>query len=447
MSSAVSADGAHLSRASRAAATSVAAAFGSFSIRDRRAVSACRQATQCGSVLPASASSASVRRARKAVASSRALAVSSSQRMAERSTGAVRAGWRATHPSVHASTDPSGPDLPVTRQLPPVGAPGPTRPHYPRRMPGMPPRTSPTRFAYLGPEGTFAEAALISALASSEGARYPQPSVPAALAAVRSGEADAALVPLENSVEGSVPATMDGLADGDPLVITREVFLDVQFVLAVRPGTSLADVGSVASHPHALAQTTGRLTELLPSLTPLPVGSTAGAAEAVAAGKYDAAVCAPIAASNYGLTALVDDLADRPGAVTRFVLVSPPGVPTEPTGNDKTSLVAVVGDRTGALLELLSEFAVRGISLTRIESRPTRERLGVYSFSLDCEGHIADARVGEALAALHRVCDDVRFLGSYPRADGRDNKPVLPVADDAAFAEAAAWLQHIRAGG
>jgi prephenate dehydratase len=310
----------------------------------------------------------------------------------------------------------------------------------------MPPRTSPTRFAYLGPEGTFAEAALISAVASSEGARYPQPSVPAALAAVRSGEADAALVPLENSVEGSVPATMDGLADGDPLVITREVFLDVQFVLAVRPGTSLSEVRSVASHPHALAQTTGRLTELLPGLSPLPVGSTAGAAEAVAAGKYDAAVCAPIAAERYGLAALVEDLADRPGAVTRFVLVTPPGSLPAPTGNDKTSLVVVVEDRTGALLDVLREFAVRDISLTRIESRPTRERKWVYSFSLDCEGHIADGRVGEALAALHRVCEDVRFLGSYARADGRENRPVPPVADDAAFAEAAAWLENIRTG-
>ena len=129
------------------------------------------------------------------------------------------------------------------------------------------------------------------------------------------------------------------------------------------------------------------------------------------------------------------------------MLVAPPGQPAPPTGNDKTSLVAVVGDRTGALLELLSEFAVRGISLTRIESRPTRERLGVYSFSLDCEGHIADRRVGEAMAALHRVCDDVRFLGSYPRADGRENKPVPPSAGDAAFVEAAAWLEGIRAGG
>jgi prephenate dehydratase len=316
-------------------------------------------------------------------------------------------------------------------------------------MPGTPSSSPPTRFAYLGPEGTFAESALRSAVASSEGGSavlVPQPSVAAALAAVRSGDADAALVPLENSVEGSVPATMDGLADGEPVVIVREVFLDVAFVLAARPGTALAQVRSVASHPHALAQTAGRLAELLPDVVPLPVSSTAGAAEAVAEGRFDAAVCAAIAAERYGLEPLADDVADHAGAVTRFVLVARPGPVTPPTGNDKTSLVAVVGDRTGALLELLSEFAVRGISLTRIESRPTRERLGVYSFSLDCEGHIADRRVGEALAALHRVCDDVRFLGSYPRADGRENKPVPDSAGDAAFDRAATWLETIRTG-
>jgi prephenate dehydratase len=308
------------------------------------------------------------------------------------------------------------------------------------------PETPPTRFAYLGPEGTFAEAALISAVASSEGARFPQPSVAAALAAVRSGEADAALVPLENSVEGSVPATMDGLADGAPLVITREVFLPVTMTLVSRPGVALADVRSVASHPHALAQSSRWLEANLPGIRPLPSTSTAAAAAAVAAGEFDAAVCAPIAAERYGLATLVGDISDHAGAVTRFVLVAPPGQLPLPTGNDKTSLVAVVGDRTGALLELLSEFAVRGISLTRIESRPTRQRLGVYSFSLDCEGHIADRRVGEALAALHRVCDDVRFLGSYPRADGRDNKPVPAVAGDEAFAEAETWLDAIRSG-
>ncbi|HEY4630586.1 MAG TPA: prephenate dehydratase, partial [Blastococcus sp.] len=233
-------------------------------------------------------------------------------------------------------------------------------------MPGTPP----TRFAYLGPEGTFAESALSSAVASSEGAPYPQPSVAAALAAVRSGDADGALVPMENSVEGSVPATMDGLADGDPLVITREVFLTVSLTLAVRPGTALSDVQSVASHPHALAQSAGWLASTLPGVTPLPARSTAAAAAAVAAGEFDAAVCAPIAAERYGLERLVEDVADHEGAVTRFVLVARPGVLPSRTGNDKTSLVAVVGDRTGALLELLSEFAVRGISLTRIESRP-----------------------------------------------------------------------------
>jgi prephenate dehydratase len=305
----------------------------------------------------------------------------------------------------------------------------------------------PTRFAYLGPEGTFAEAALRTAVASSEGARSPFPSVAAALGAVRTGDVDAALVPLENSVEGSVPATMDGLVDGDPLVITREVFMQVALTLAVRPGTALADVRSVASHPHALAQSAGWLAANLPDVPPLPTTSTAAAAAAVAAGEQDAAVCAPIAAERYGLERLVEDVADHAGAVTRFVLVTRPGALPEPTGNDKTSLVAVVGDRTGALLELLSEFAVRGISLTRIESRPTRQRLGLYSFSLDCEGHIADARVGEALAALHRVCDDVRFLGSYARADGRDNKPVPPTAADPAFADAQTWLDRVRSGG
>lgn len=308
----------------------------------------------------------------------------------------------------------------------------------------MRPRTGPTRFAYLGPEGTFAEAALRTAVASSEGVRYPQPSVPAALAAVRTGDADAALVPIENSVEGSVPATMDGLADGEPLVISREVFLDVTFVLAVRPGTELPGVRSVASHPHALAQTAGRLAELLPGVVPLPVSSTAGAAEAVAAGQYDAAVCAPIAAERYGLAPLVADLADTPGAVTRFVMVEPAGALPAPSGNDKTSLVVVVEDRTGALLDVLREFAVRDISLVRIESRPIRDRKWVYSFSLDCEGHIADRRVGEALAALHRVCEDVRFLGSYPRADGRENRPVPAMAADPAFAEAEEWLARIR---
>ena len=129
-----------------------------------------------------------------------------------------------------------------------------------------------------------------------------------------------------------------------------------------------------------------------------------------------------------------------------LVLVQRPGSLPARTGADKTTVTAVVHDRTGALLDLLAQFAVRGISLTRIESRPTRERLGVYSFSIDCEGHVADARVGDALAALHRLCADVRFLGSYPRADDQEGKPVDVQVGDDAFAGAQAWLTGVREG-
>ncbi|HEV2887673.1 MAG TPA: ACT domain-containing protein, partial [Jatrophihabitans sp.] len=134
-------------------------------------------------------------------------------------------------------------------------------------------------------------------------------------------------------------------------------------------------------------------------------------------------------------------------AVTRFVLLSRPGPPPERTGNDRTTLVAFIrSDRAGALLEVLTEFAVRGVNLTRIESRPTKGRLGQYCFSIDCEGHVGDARVGDALAALRRVCADVRYLGSYPRLDGR-NGTIVTGRADADFDDAAGWLDRIRGTG
>ncbi len=302
----------------------------------------------------------------------------------------------------------------------------------------------PTRFAYLGPEGTFTEAALRRLGAPSEGDALPVSSVSAALAAVRAGEVDAAVVPMENSVEGSVSPTIDGLAAGEPVVITREVFLEVDFVLGVRPGTTLAQVTSVASHPHALAQTREWVTEHLPQAAVVVAASTAEAARLVSLGDGDAAVCPALAASRYGLEIAAEQLADAPGAVTRFVQVERPGRLPAPTGADKTTMTCVVADRTGALLELLSELAVRGISLTRLDSRPRRERLGVYSFSLDVEGHVADRRVGDALVALHRSCEEVRFLGSYPRADGREGKPVLTSAEDGSYTDADLWLAAVR---
>jgi prephenate dehydratase len=174
-------------------------------------------------------------------------------------------------------------------------------------------------------------------------------------------------------------------------------------------------------------------------------GSTAGAAVAVAEGTYDAAVAAPIAGVHAGLEPLATDIADNPGAVTRFVLLTRPAPPPPRTGSDRTSLVAFIrDDHTGALLEVLTEFAVRGVNLTRIESRPTGGQLGRYCFSIDCEGHVADARVGDALAALHRVCADVRYLGSYPRGGPAVASAPLPGRDDAAFATARAWLDSLR---
>jgi len=313
-------------------------------------------------------------------------------------------------------------------------------------MPGVPP----TRFAFLGPEGTFAEIGLRSLPATggpAESAGQALPSVSEVLDAVRRGEADAGLVPLENSIEGSVAVTLDELATGEPLVIVREVFVPVTLPLLVRPGSSPEDIRTFASHPHAYAQVREQLKSILPNVEVIATTSTAVAAEGVAQGKYDSAVASPIAATRYRLAVVREDICDHQGAVTRFVLVSRPGPPPPATGADKTSVAAFIeDDHTGALLEVLTEFAIRGISLTRIESRPTKERLGVYFFSLDCEGHVFDDRVGEALSALRRLCSEVRFLGSYPRADGRDPKPVPERANDASFSDAAAWLARLREG-
>lgn len=268
---------------------------------------------------------------------------------------------------------------------------------------------------YLGPPGTFCEAALRSLHLADEAVPYV--SVADALDAVRRGEASAAMVPFENSVEGSVSTTLDELATGSPLCLTAEVLLPVTFALLVRPGATLTDVRVVATHPHAEAQCRGWLRTHLPHAVVHAAASTADGAVLVASGAADAAVASPFAAEQYGLVTLAGDIGDRRDAVTRFVLAGPPHQPAPPTGADRTTLVAYIADdHPGALLELLTEFADRGVNLTRIESRPTGAGLGRYCFSIDCEGHVADAPVAEALAALQAVCADVRFLGSYPRA-------------------------------
>ena len=303
-----------------------------------------------------------------------------------------------------------------------------------------------TRIAYLGPRGSFAEAALRSLVDATTHELVPAVSVQAALDAGRAGSVDRALVPIENSVEGSVSITLDELAVGDRLVIVDEVAIPVRFDLMVRPGMTLAQVGRVATHPHAQAQVRGWLATNLPDAAVIPAMSTAAAAAALLEepAPFDAAVAQTIAADIYGLEIIASDIQDTDEASTRFVLVQRPGVHPLPTGADKTTLSLFMRhDEPGALLAILTEFSVRGVNLTRIESRPTRKALGDYFFSVDIEGHVDDARVAEALMGLHRICMDVRFLGSYPRDDGK--MPMLRNGvTDADFTEARQWLDTLK---
>ncbi|WP_405726443.1 prephenate dehydratase [Streptomyces sp. NBC_01537] len=299
-----------------------------------------------------------------------------------------------------------------------------------------------SRYTYLGPEGTFTEAALRTLPEAATRELVPMVSVPAALDAVRNGEAAAALVPIENSVEGGVTATLDELATGAPLAIYREVLLPIAFALLVRPGTKLADVKTVTGHPVAQPQVRKWLAAKLPDAVWESAASNADGARLVQEGRFDGAFAGEFAAATYGLDPLVTAIHDAANAQTRFVLVGRPARPAAPTGADKTSAVFWLGDdHPGALLELLQEFAVRGVNLVRIESRPTGEGIGQYCFSIDAEGHITDRRVGEALMGLKRICPKVRFLGSYPRADEVPPK-LRRGTTDAEFTQAADWLSR-----
>jgi prephenate dehydratase len=312
--------------------------------------------------------------------------------------------------------------------------------------------------AFLGPLGTFCEQALRtlveapgSALAGSR--LRPAASTTAALDLLRAGEVGLACVPIESSVEGAVPATMDGLVEAPSVVVVREILLPVRFAVLVRPGTTHDDVRTVASHPHGEAQTRRWLAAHLPAAEVRMTPSTAAAAAAVADGQVDAAVCAPVAAGHYGLEVLADGVHDSGDAVTRFVVAAPAGVRLPaPTGSDRTSIAATTVNEPGALLAILTEFAIRGVDLTRIESRPSKERLGTYWFFLDGAGHVAEQAMGEALAALHRRCTELRFLGSYPRATvpPGSTAPSPPVAPPVAgqgtadYDAAAGWLNALR---
>jgi prephenate dehydratase len=274
-----------------------------------------------------------------------------------------------------------------------------------------------TKYAYLGPAGTFTEAALLQ-ITNQDDLLTPYANVTAALDAVRSGECAKALVPIENSVEGVVARTLDELAMGKPLVITAETTLPVSFAFMSLPTTEKANIKSIATHPHAESQCRTFIAKNFPQAEVIETASTAAAAQGLAAGKYDAAIASPVAAKNYGLKIIAEDIGDNENATTRFVLVEIPGKQPKATGTDRTSLAVFIAiDHAGALLEILTEFAKHDVNLSFIQSRPTGRELGHYHFIIDAQGHIDDPAVAAAVTGLRSICEDIRFLGSYPRAN------------------------------
>lgn len=304
------------------------------------------------------------------------------------------------------------------------------------------------RIAYLGPEGTFTEAALVQLVAaglvpglcSDDLTLLPLDSTPAALEAVRSGDADYACVPIENSIDGSVTPTLDSLALGPPVQLFAETTLDIAFSIAVAPGLAVDDVRTLAAFPVAAAQVRRWIAAQLPDVELRPAYSNADAAQQVADGVVDAGVTSELAANRRNLAVLAHGVIDEANARTRFVLAGPPAPPPTRTGTDRTSVVLRLDNVPGALVAALTEFGMRGIDLTRIESRPTRTELGTYVFFVDCVGHIDDGPVAEALTALHRRCPEVRYLGSWPATAPTAGPP--PTPSD----EAAVWLARLRAG-
>ncbi|MEV8252412.1 prephenate dehydratase [Rhodoglobus sp. NPDC076762] len=299
-------------------------------------------------------------------------------------------------------------------------------------------------YSYLGPAGTFTEAAL-KQVPEAVGARWKSVNnVGEALDDVTSGRSIAAMIAIENSVEGGVSATQDALANVPNLRIMGEYLVPVNFVLVARPGTALADVRVVNAHPVAYAQTRRWLDESLPSHAHMPASSNvAAAATLLEAELADAAVAPPGITEHYELDVLATEIGNNQNAVTRFVLVSAVAPLPQPTGADKTSLIVELpDDKPGRLLDMLEQFATRGVNLSLIESRPIGDELGRYRFVIDLEGHILDERVADALLGLKRFSPKVIFLGSYPRAD-KLATTVTPRYGNDVFVEARDWLRAI----
>ncbi|MGE5380639.1 MAG: prephenate dehydratase [Methylocystaceae bacterium] len=266
--------------------------------------------------------------------------------------------------------------------------------------------------AYLGPLGSFCG----EAAAQLDAARLvPTSSISAVFESVAQGRAEAGVVPAENSWEGAVHQTMDLLAASDTLVIAAELILPVQHQLLARPGRQPGELTRVFSHNQALSQCEAYLSEFCPDAERVEVTSTAqGASMAAAADECWGALASIGAAREYGLEIIAANVCTMPNNETRFLIIKQNDNPVK--NNGKTSLVVQAVDRPGALYHLLHEFYTRNISLTRIESRPARTRLGEYRFFIDCIGSRLDEPLVEAIQALEQASVFLRVLGSYPAA-------------------------------
>lgn len=307
-------------------------------------------------------------------------------------------------------------------------------------------------YSYLGPAGTFTEAALAQVPDAAGATWHAVNNVGEALGDVISGRSVAAMIAIENSVEGGVSATQDALATIPGLRIIGEYLVPVSFVLVGRPGATLDAVRVVAAHPVAYAQCHLWLERTVPEHAHVPSSSNVAAAASllespgVAASLADAAIAPPGITRHYDVEVLAEGIGDNPNAVTRFVLVSRTAPMPAATGADKTSLIAELpDDRAGRLLEMLEQFATRGVNMSLIESRPIGDTLGRYRFVIDLDGHVRDERVADALLGLKRFSPRVIFLGSYPRAD-RAAIRVTERYGDTAFVEARDWLRGLIAG-
>ncbi|MXZ52684.1 MAG: prephenate dehydratase [Acidimicrobiaceae bacterium] len=296
---------------------------------------------------------------------------------------------------------------------------------------------------YLGPPGTFTEQAIYSQPDLAAMNHRPINSIIDVLKAVSSGEVDLGLVAIENMIEGSVTATLDALAFDTDLYIQREVIIDVNLNLLARPGVRMESIERVRSYPVAHAQCRSFMAERLPDAVFEAANSTADAARNLA-GSTDVAtaVIAPVrSAEVYGLEVLAADIADHAENQTRFVLVRE-GVIAAPTGHDKTSMVIYQrSDVPGSLIGILQEFAARAINLTSLQSRPTKASLGQYCFLIDCEGHIADEVVADALRNLSMKTTRVKFLGSYPSASADHHDHLM---NEVELRKAVSWIEDLR---